>query len=117
MLGQGRFSTSSPSPTGTSLPSSSTRLADTPGSGKVAEPGLVAVRPGKGAIMMAPVSVCHHVSTMGLVLPPMCSRYHIQASGLIGSPTVPSSRMLDRSCDCGHSCPHFMRVRIVVGAV
>ncbi len=71
MLGQGRVSTSSPSPAGTSVPSSSTRLADTPGSGRVAEPGLAAVRPGKGAIMMAPVSVCHQVSTTGHRSPPM----------------------------------------------
>ena len=43
-----------------------------PGSGKVAEPGLVVVAPGSGEIMMAPVSVCHHVSTIGQRSPPMC---------------------------------------------
>jgi hypothetical protein len=37
----------------------------------VAEPGLVAVRPGKAEIMMAPVSVCHQVSTIGQRSPPM----------------------------------------------
>ena len=68
-----------------------------PGSGRIAEPGLVAVTPGSGLIMMAPVSVCHQVSTIGQRSPPMCSRYHIQASGLIGSPTEPSSRSDDRS--------------------
>ena len=36
-----------------------------------------------------PVSVCHHVSTTGVRPPPMCSRYHIQAWGLIGSPDRP----------------------------
>ena len=36
-----------------------------PGSGMVHEPGLVGVAPGMGAIMAAPVSVCHHVSMMG----------------------------------------------------
>ena len=36
-----------------------------PGSGCVHEPGLVAVTPGSGEIMMAPVSVCHQVSTIG----------------------------------------------------
>jgi hypothetical protein len=36
-----------------------------PGNGRVADPGLVDVMPGSGAIMMAPVSVCHHVSTTG----------------------------------------------------
>ena len=35
--------------------------------------GLVGTAPGKGAIMMAPVSVCHQVSTIGQRLPPMTS--------------------------------------------
>ena len=87
-----------------------------PGRGKVAEPGLVAVRPGSGAIMMAPVSVCHQVSTTGHRPPPMCVEYHIQASGLIGSPTEPSTRREDRSWRPGNSVPHFMKVRMAVGA-
>ena len=40
-------------------------LAAMPGIGRVAEPGLVVVTPGSGEIMMPPVSVCHHVSTIG----------------------------------------------------
>jgi len=88
-----------------------------PGSGRIAEPGLVAVTPGSGAIMIAPVSVCHQVSTIGQRSPPMCSRYHIQASGLIGSPTLPSTRSDDRSNFSGIWLPHFMKVRIRVGAV
>ena len=88
-----------------------------PGSGRIAEPGLVAVTPGSGEIMMAPVSVCHQVSTIGHRSPPMCLRYHIQASGLIGSPTEPSSRSEDRSNWAGMSSPHLMNVRIAVGAV
>ena len=88
-----------------------------PGSGVCAEPGLVAVTPGSGLIMIAPVSVCHQVSTIGQRSPPMCSRYHIQASGLIGSPTLPSSRSEDRSNFAGMSSPHFMKVRMAVGAV
>ena len=48
--------------------------------------------------MIIPVSVCHHVSTTGIAPPPMCSRYQIQASGLMGSPTVPRSRNEERSC-------------------
>ena len=67
--------------------------------------------------MIAPVSVCHHVSTIGQRSPPMCSWYHIHASGLIGSPTEPSSRSDDRSCFAGHSVPHVMNARIAVGAV
>ena len=43
-----------------------------PGNGCVAEPGLVRVMPGNGVIRMAPVSVCHHVSTIGQRSPPMC---------------------------------------------
>ena len=66
---------------------------------------------------MAPVSVCHHVSTTGQRPPPMCSWYHIHASGLMGSPTEPSSRSDDRSCLAGYSVPHFMNVRMAVGAV
>ncbi len=67
--------------------------------------------------MMPPVSVCHQVSTIGQRPPPITSWYHIHASGLIGSPTVPSRRRLERSCFSGHSSPHFMNVRIAVGAV
>ncbi len=82
-----------------------------------AEPGLQAVTPGSGAIMCAPVSVCHQVSTMGALLPPMTSRYHIHASGFMGSPTEPSTRMEERSNFLGMSRPHFMKVRMAVGAV
>ena len=92
-------------------------MAEIPGNGKVAEPGLVEVTPGSGVIMIAPVSVCHHVSTMGQEPPPMFSWYHIHASGLIGSPTVPSSRSEDRSWRAGYSSPHFMKARMAVGAV
>ena len=66
---------------------------------------------------MAPVSVCHHVSTTGQRPPPIVFQYHIHASGLIGSPTVPSRRSDDRSWPSGSCAPHFMNVRIAVGAV
>ena len=78
---------------------------------------MVAVTPGSGLIMIAPVSVCHQVSTTGQRSPPMTRRYHIHASGLIGSPTEPSSRSDDRSKPAGICSPHFMNVRIAVGAV
>ena len=58
-------------PAGTSLPSSSTIAASTPKKGSVALPGLVGVAPGRGVIMSEPVSVCHHVSTIGQRPPPM----------------------------------------------
>ena len=73
--------------------------------------------PGSGVIRIIPVSVCHHVSTTGVRLPPMCSRYQTHASGLMGSPTVPSTRRELRSYLAAYSGPHFMCVRIVVGAV
>ena len=88
-----------------------------PGTATCADPGLVAVTPGSGLIMMAPVSVCHQVSTIGAWSPPMTRRYHIHASGLIGSPTEPSTRSEDRSYFAGMSSPHFMKVRMAVGAV
>ncbi|CAB4757305.1 unannotated protein [freshwater metagenome] len=88
-----------------------------PGSGRIADPGFVCVTPGNGEIMIAPVSVCHHVSTIGQRLPPIISRYHIHASGLIGSPTEPSKRSDFKLCAFGNSSPHFIHVRISVGAV
>ncbi len=123
MAGQGsRITRKPPWPLGTESPFSSTTSTAMPGSGTWAEPGLVAVTPGSGAIIWAPVSVCHQVSTIGAglclaPLLPMTSRYHIQASGLMGSPTEPRTRMEDRSYLSGMSRPHFMKVRIAVGAV
>src|SRR5204862_1417505 len=118
MPGHGSVSTKNPPPPlGTGLPSLSTTSALMPGNGRIAAPGFVVVTPGNGVIMMPPVSVCHHVSTTGHRSPPMFLRYHIHASGLIGSPTEPSRRNDDRSYLAGHSSPHFMNVRIVVGAV
>src|SRR5579872_6696808 len=89
----------------------------TPGRGLVQLPGLVAVTPGSGLIMIAPVSVCHQVSTIGHRSRPITRRYHIQASGLIGSPTLPSTRNELSRYAAGICSPHFMKVRIVVGAV
>src|SRR5207245_2510041 len=118
MLGHGARSTRYPPPPfGTLAPVSSTTSATTPGSGHIAEPGLAAVTPGSGEIRMAPVSVCHQVSTTGVESRPMKCRYQIHASGLIGSPTLPSSRSEDRSYPDGTSSPHFIIVRISVGAV
>src|SRR3954454_12858186 len=117
MEGQGGVRGRDPPPGAEAFPLSSTTSAAMTGRGKVAEPGLVVVAPGSGEIMIPPVSVCHHVSTIGQRPPPMCSWYHIQASGLIGSPTEPSSFNDDRSCFAGSSAPHFMKVRIAVGAV
>lgn len=43
--------------------------------------------------------------------------YHCQASGLMGSPTVPRMRRLAREYLAGHSSPKACSARIAVGAV
>ena len=97
--GHGRVSTRYPPPgMPTGAPASSTMPASMPGSGNVALPGLSFVAPGSGLIMMAPVSVCHQVSTTGQRSPPMTLKYQTHASGLMGSPTLPMRRSDDRSC-------------------
>ena len=66
MEGQGlRMTSRPPLPAGTGSPSFVTTSGTIPKNGRVAEPGLVGTAPGTGAIMIAPVSVCHQVSTMG----------------------------------------------------
>src|SRR5437868_13003901 len=118
IAGQGLRSTSSPpEPLGTESPERVTTSGKTPGSGSVADPGLVGTAPGSGEIMIIPVSVCHQVSTIGHRFLPMISRYHIQASGLMGSPTVPSRRRLSSLWRLGYALPHLMKARMAVGAV
>src|SRR5262245_28689201 len=73
--------------------------------------------PGRAEIRIIPVSVCHQVSTMGQRALPITSWYHIQASGLIGSPTDPKSLKLERSWPSGCFSPHLMKARMAVGAV
>src|SRR3954470_19336882 len=109
MEGHGfRMTSLPPTLAATSFPLSSTTAASTPKKGRVAVPGFVGVAPGSGVIMCPPVSVCHHVSTIGQRPPPTRRWYHIQASGLIGSPTVPSRRSEERSCLVTHESPHFI---------
>jgi hypothetical protein len=73
----------------------------TPKKGTVADPGLVSMAPGNGVTMMDPVSVCQKVSTMAHCFLPTWSLYQCQASGLIGSPTVPNTRRVLRSWGLG----------------
>src|SRR5262245_57955167 len=102
MLGQGRLMTRNPPWSGgTGFPCLSTTSAAIPGNGLVALPGFVGTAAGTGAVRIDPVSVCHHVSTIGHRPPPMTRWYHIHASGLIGSPTVPKRRRDERSWACG----------------
>src|SRR2546421_291455 len=42
---------------------------------------------------ICPVSVCHQVSTIGHRPRPICSKYHIHASGLVGEPINPEAWM------------------------
>ena len=72
-------------------------------------PAWWARAPGSGVIMIPPVSVCHQVSTIGQRLPPITRWYQIHASGLIGSPTVPSRRSDERSWRFGCSSPSRMK--------
>src|SRR5262245_29559938 len=118
MLGHGlRMTSLPPVLAATGFPLSSTTSGRMPKNGRVAEPGLAGVAPGKGVIMMAPVSVCHQVSTIGHFPFPMILLYHIHAFGLIGSPTVPSSLKESRRYFSGHCSPQRMNARIAVGAV
>jgi hypothetical protein len=68
-------------------------------------------------IKMPPVSVCHHVSTIGQRPSPITRQYHSHASGLIGSPTLPSSRKDVRLVFFTGASPSRMSARIAVGAV
>src|SRR5437868_9736432 len=115
--GHGLLSTRKPLPLVLGAPLSSTTSVATPGSGFVADPGFVGVAPGRGEIMMPPVSVCHHVSTMGQRSFPITRLYQSHAAGLIGSPTLPSTRNDDRSRWFGQSSPCFTNERIAVGDV
>jgi hypothetical protein len=82
--------------------------------GTVAEPGLVSMASGKGITTMDPVSIClkphqsapntrrgetkthQNVSTIAHCFLPTCSLYQFHASGLIGSPTLPSTLKLPK---------------------
>ena len=103
----------------TSLPVSSTTSISNPGIGNVAEPGFngIVSIPGKGLINIPPVSVCHHVSIIGHFFFPITLKYHFQTSGLIGSPTVPSKRKVERLNEFGISSPNFINIRSAVGVV
>ena len=67
--------------------------------------------------MAPPVSVCHQVSMMGSFLPPTTRWNQCQASGLMGSPTLPSRRSELRLCTATGASPCTMSARMAVGAV
>jgi len=88
-----------PGAQGTSAPvCASTTFGSTPKKGRQQEPGFMGVTPGRGVMMWPPVSVCQYVSAMAHRESPTTSKYQRQASGLMGSPTLPKMRSEDRSC-------------------
>ena len=93
----------------TDSPFSFNTSASTPANGRVADPAFngVGAMPGWGLIRIPPVSVCHHVSTIWHSPRPMCLKYHLHASGFMGSPTVPSNRRLESLCFCAHCFSKF----------
>jgi hypothetical protein len=119
MLGHGFLRTRTPS---TPLPVSSlpvvgsTIAGSIPKNGTVAEPGFVSVAPGNGVMTIEPVSVCQKVSTIAHCPRPTWSLYQCHASGLIGSPTEPSTRSEDRSNCFTCSSPRRRSSRMAVGA-
>ena len=98
-------------------PSLLTRIGSTPGRGKVAYEGFSGVIPARGEIRIPPVSVCHHVSTIGHCFLPMWSLYQCHASSLMGSPTVPRTLKLLRSLDVTKPKSQACKALIAVGAV
>jgi len=87
-----------------------------PGKGKVAEPGLSGVAPGRGVISIPGFGLPPGIHYRAMLVPDNIV-VHIHASGFIGSPTVPRSLRLDRSLFLGHSSPLLSRALIAVGAV
>ena len=94
-------------------PASSTISASSPKNGR-GRAGLERNGCGTGVIRNMPVSVCHQVSMIGQRPLPMTRWYHLHASGLIGSPTEPSRRSVERSWRLGHDSPKRMRPRMAV---
>ena len=85
-----RLPSAAPSST---LPSSSTSSGLTPKNGRVAEPGLEVGRAGQRRDHdAAGLGLPPGVDDRAACLSPTTLKYHSQASGLIGSPTEPSTR-------------------------
>ena len=100
-----------------SFPFSSTKTGCTPGIGNVAHDGFAGVTPARFEIRQAPVSVCHHVSTIGHFFFPIFSSYQCHASSLMGSPTVPKIFNDERSFPFNGSKPNPIKLLNAVGAV
>ena len=79
--------------------------------------GLPSVTLAKDVIIIPPVSVCHHVSTIGHLPLPTLLLYQSQASSFIGSPTVPNTFKEPKSYLLTNSTGCFAKALIAVGAV
>ena len=101
----------------TGLPFSFTITCRIPGKDFPEIVGTKGPIPGRVLIRVPPVSVCHHVSIIGHLPPPILLKYHIHDSLSIGSPTVPRIFNDDKSCFLIHFSSCFMNIRIAVGAV
>ena len=95
----------------------STNTGLIPKKGFVAEPGFASIAPGSGVISIPPVSVCHHVSTIGHLLSPTISLYQFHASGFICSQTVPKILKLPLCVFFTGASPSAINARSAVGAV
>src|SRR5580658_248964 len=84
--------------------------------GGPALPGFIGSIPGLVEQRNPPVSVCHQVSVTAASPRPTTSKYHFQASGSIGSPTV-VMHLKWLSYFFGSSGPSFLSDRIAVGDV
>ena len=106
-------------PDAVAWPFSSTTAISVPGIGLVAEPGFseIVSSPGSGESIIPPVSVCHHVSTIGHFDFPIIVKYQRHTSGFIGSPTVPKSLSEERSNELGSVSPNFINILNAVGVV
>ena len=109
------------SPALISFPFSSQIAGKIPSAAGPALPGFMRSSAGFVVQRKPPVSVCQNVSTIGQCSPPIFLWYHIHASGLIGSPTVPSRRKDDKSYFDGwifaSASAALINERIAVGAV
>jgi len=114
----GDFWASSPGfPFWTGFPFSFTITCSIPGNDFPETVGTNGPIPGIVLIRVPPVSVCHHVSMSGHLLPPIFSKYHIHDFLSIGSPTVPRIFSEDKLYFDIHFGFSFMNILIAVGAV
>ena len=100
-----------------SFPSLSIIHGCIPGKGSVANVAFDGVTPARFDIIIPPVSVCHHVSTIGISFSPIFLLYQFQASSFIGSPTVPRTLRDLKSYGLTYFNPLASSALIAVGAV